>query len=884
MVLPAGAGRFRQRKISVKQTLHVLRQRDMPDLDREEQQRELQHVETGVEKGEEEERDLQRVMQATTAKFREGKKNVREASIPTPDASRVWTTKEKLFGDRTYDFTEEYLKFSATVEETSGCPYSIDEEDETFLEELNSKDPSKKLSVDEFEHMMYRLECVEDEKQPFLSMDPKQILGYEEIRQLVEIPPPEGSNERLMQDLGKKLGVGKLETLYDRKAPGQDIRPLHQLMELFGEPVYGHWRKRRLARGGKCIIPKLRFEDPAQQQRDDEDPYVCFRRREYRHARKTRRADLHGILKLRLLDADFRRLANLLQSVATREQTRTKEIDAAHQVFTERCEVKQLKRQLGIQGEDQDLVDKRRASHIRREQERLREKEKERQRMKARRDREYQRQRARHEKERLRREKKAARDYRRQQQRREKELQQQRRLQQRQSSGHTGTHRRRAVLVDEGPESLAAQIRRQTRQQQAANAAAAEQMAAQRAAMPAPVQPYVKLPSARIPDLDMTTVDEVLHEKMQAVKKAVSDRLVRRKLQDEGWINYTDDAYNPYFDLVEHAPQNNDQSHAPFSSLASADAFEPEDSRLIDFSYLFDNSRHYSNSDDDIIRLSATTGQPVRADRHTSLPVFYDALGSGYNGEINSKHHHHHNHVGSGRGSGRGNNSSADSSNESDYGTVEDGTRKLPVSEVLAKIRLRLGPHGRKWLDRKYVKDDLGWKRYVEDDETDEGTGDSSTERTSFRSLKRKRPMNAYDSRGAAKRRLRSRYLFDNDLPYRERLDPARLNGIDPQTQQIRFGSMLLSKSYEGMRKIRQRQIQAYQQHFMRQQKLIRQRFLQQRQNLQKQKQKQFQKQQQRRRKQQKQQRKQQKRPKSASLKPSKEGSGDVTSLTASVN
>lgn len=243
MVLPAGAGRFRQRKISVKQTLHVLRQRDMPDLDREEQQRELQHVETGVEKGEEEERDLQRVMQATTAKFREGKKNVREASIPTPDASRVWTTKEKLFGDRTYDFTEEYLKFSATVEETSGCPYSIDEEDETFLEELNSKDPSKKLSVDEFEHMMYRLECVEDEKQPFLSMDPKQILGYEEIRQLVEIPPPEGSNERLMQDLGKKLGVGKLETLYDRKAPGQDIRPLHQLMELFGEPVYGHWRK-----------------------------------------------------------------------------------------------------------------------------------------------------------------------------------------------------------------------------------------------------------------------------------------------------------------------------------------------------------------------------------------------------------------------------------------------------------------------------------------------------------------------------------------------------------------------------------------------------------------------------------------------------------------
>lgn len=47
------SARFRQRKISVKQTLQVLLQSDVPDLE-DEQQRELQHVETGVEKGEEE--------------------------------------------------------------------------------------------------------------------------------------------------------------------------------------------------------------------------------------------------------------------------------------------------------------------------------------------------------------------------------------------------------------------------------------------------------------------------------------------------------------------------------------------------------------------------------------------------------------------------------------------------------------------------------------------------------------------------------------------------------------------------------------------------------------------------------------------------------------
>jgi enhancer of polycomb-like protein len=47
------SARFRQRKISVKQTLQILLQSDIPDLE-DEQQRELQQVETGVEKGEEE--------------------------------------------------------------------------------------------------------------------------------------------------------------------------------------------------------------------------------------------------------------------------------------------------------------------------------------------------------------------------------------------------------------------------------------------------------------------------------------------------------------------------------------------------------------------------------------------------------------------------------------------------------------------------------------------------------------------------------------------------------------------------------------------------------------------------------------------------------------
>lgn len=49
----SSSARFRQRKISTKQVLQILYQADIPDLE-EEQQRDLQQIETGVEKGEEE--------------------------------------------------------------------------------------------------------------------------------------------------------------------------------------------------------------------------------------------------------------------------------------------------------------------------------------------------------------------------------------------------------------------------------------------------------------------------------------------------------------------------------------------------------------------------------------------------------------------------------------------------------------------------------------------------------------------------------------------------------------------------------------------------------------------------------------------------------------
>ena len=39
------------------------------------------------------------------------------------------------------------------------------------------------------------------------------------------------------------------------------VRPIPKLFELFGRPVYDHWKERKIERKGKTIQPTLKFED-----------------------------------------------------------------------------------------------------------------------------------------------------------------------------------------------------------------------------------------------------------------------------------------------------------------------------------------------------------------------------------------------------------------------------------------------------------------------------------------------------------------------------------------------------------------------------------------------------------------------------------------------
>lgn len=130
---------------------------------------------------------------------------------------------------------------------------------------------------------------------------------------------------------------------------GHALTPLKSV----AQHVYPHWRQRRLKRGGKIIIPQLRFDDTL---RNESDPYICFRRRETKPLRKTRRTDAQSLEKLRRLRQEMEQARNLLEMVSRREKIRKESLILEHLVFDQKCTVRDMQRKLGIKDDDELLA------------------------------------------------------------------------------------------------------------------------------------------------------------------------------------------------------------------------------------------------------------------------------------------------------------------------------------------------------------------------------------------------------------------------------------------------------------------------------------------------------------------------------------------------
>lgn len=103
----------------------------------------------------------------------------------------------------------------------------MDSDDDRFLHKLNStkRSTGTQCSEDTFEEVMQHFESTVAAKQPYLSMDASQILPYEEF----------------------ESACGETHTAAVRS---------------FAKHIYPHWKERRIARGGRHIMPAIRVSPP----------------------------------------------------------------------------------------------------------------------------------------------------------------------------------------------------------------------------------------------------------------------------------------------------------------------------------------------------------------------------------------------------------------------------------------------------------------------------------------------------------------------------------------------------------------------------------------------------------------------------------------------
>lgn len=733
--LSAGTNtRFRHRKISVKQRLRIYKPNDLKNLDEDElQQRDVAEIETGVEKNEEKEVHLHRILQKGSSQLNSQKKDY----IPTPDASATWKEFDKFYQGK-FSEPSSYIKFSATVEDCCGAPYNIDEDDETFLNEVINKEGKVVLSEDEFEILCSSFENAIHERQPFLTTDPESILSFDEIKPtlLKSDFVNQGLKLRLAKEIGRPPGSNFI-TQFDPKSQ-LEAKPLTILINKFGEQVYEHWKNRKIESPGTEIFPQLKFERP--DEKEEVDPYVCFRRRDVRQPRKTRRVDILNSHKLRLLHQELQNAKELALLVAKREQISMDMLEKTVSIFNQRAEVKKLKRALNIRGEDEDLVNhKRKRLNIIANQRR--------------------------------------------QQQAAAEAALAATATTSDSSVRKGTKNK---ISKKSIEHLSKSGQKLTKQQleelqnQKVTVVASNKQdpsnvpQAQEGHEPQQQQTvashvYVRLPFSKVPDIILEEVDNLLASKEKNARKFVQDRMEKRKTEDGVvFFNLTDDPYNPVFDIT--LPKDVSPSNAPFSSIASS-KFEI-------------NRSYYSPNLSDYLKGTTTDVTAFSKDGEKLPPNNYKVKKL----EIYDPFQNHN----------------------------EIHSREYPI-----KFRRRVGRRGIEYIDRRpntihqNVESVLGEFLDLDAIEEQEQNADET--------------INVYESKWDELSRLYDKWKYDsprNEYGLKVSEEPSRLNQISNDTQVIRFGTMLGSKSYEQLREVTIKYRQEYILR-MRQQKLNNQKQLQ---------------------------------------------------------
>ena len=94
----------------------------------------------------------------------------------------------------------------------------------------------------------------------------------------------------------------------------RDIPDPDKLFRL-AQSIHPHWHMRRVDRKGRPIIPDINLDES-----EEGNVYVCFRRREVKAVRKTRRMEITSVEKLTRLNLEFEIALELVDKLVEREE------------------------------------------------------------------------------------------------------------------------------------------------------------------------------------------------------------------------------------------------------------------------------------------------------------------------------------------------------------------------------------------------------------------------------------------------------------------------------------------------------------------------------------------------------------------------------------
>ncbi|KAG8834822.1 Enhancer of polycomb-like protein 1 [Serendipita sp. 399] len=245
--------------------------------------------------------------------------------IPTPDAQGIVANYEELYSHKKHEMSYAILKFSDNVEEClkyglAGRSYTMDERDALWLDNWNQQARGEGTSTGSTRRTRIKGAEVEEDRLPVIDEDWFELcMGLLEKFTLEHFPflhidqsyPPFSYFEPL-------LSQPYAPSLFASCRVPAGL-PKSEDLAVMAKYIYPHWAERKKERRGRSIIPDVNLDEA-----DDGNVYVCFRRREVKPTRKTRRMETTSIDKLTRLSVEFQSALQLANKAIEREETKRK--------------------------------------------------------------------------------------------------------------------------------------------------------------------------------------------------------------------------------------------------------------------------------------------------------------------------------------------------------------------------------------------------------------------------------------------------------------------------------------------------------------------------------------------------------------------------------